>query len=286
MKKHKHLGLLVCGLLLSSAAWAQENTVMARADQTSTEEITVSNQPEAQPMHILSNYVEVGGSYLPMSGKFGHVSGGYARASVTQRKNVWFGEINGQHEFADAGTYIAAGDTYTINNRWYGSLTLGSSIGGFFWPRFRADGFINKKWFESGQFITTAGFGYYASKDVHRDHSFYVGSTYYFHKPWIIEEGVHFNLSNPGQVYSPSGFVAVTQGRDKHYFLTVRTGFGEEAYQLVGPTASLSDFTSQTFTVTWRKWVHKSWGVNIVGDFYHSPFYTKGGSLIGVFKDF
>jgi hypothetical protein len=48
----------------------------------------------------------------------------------------------------------------------------------------------------------------------------------------------------------------------------------------------LNDFTSQTFTVTWRKWVYKSWGVNIIGDFYHSPFYTKGGSLVGVFKDF
>lgn len=286
MKKHKYLGFLVCGLLLSSAAWGQENAVMAHADQTSTQELTVSNQPEAQPTRILTNYVEVGGSYLPMSDKFGHVSGGYARASIAQGKNVWFGEINGQHEFADAGTYIAAGDTYTINHDWYGSLTVGSSIGGFFWPRLRADGFINKKWFERGQFITTAGFGYYKSKDVHRDNSFYAGSTYYFSKPWIIEEGVHFNISNPGSVYSPSGFVAVTHGRDKHYFLTVRTGFGEEAYQLVGPTASLNDFTSQTFTVTWRRWVHKSWGVNIVGDFYHSPFYTKGGSLIGVFKDF
>jgi YaiO family outer membrane protein len=286
MKNYKHLGLLICGLLLSAAAWAQEGVIVAHADQTSAAEITPSNQTEAQPMHILTNYVEVGGSYLPMSDKFGHVSGGYARASVTRGKNVWFGEINGQHEFADAGTYIAAGDTYTINHDWYGSLTVGSSIGGFFWPRFRADGFINKKWFERGQFITTAGFGYYASKDVHRDHSFYAGSTYYFSKPWIIEEGVHFNLSNPGTVYSPSGFVAVTHGRDKHYFLTVRTGLGEEAYQLVGPTASLNDFTSQTFTVTWRKWVHKSWGVNIIGDFYHSPFYSKGGSLIGVFKDF
>src|SRR5689334_3727258 len=102
MKKHKYFGLLICGLLLSCAMWAQENVVMARADQSSTAEITPSNQPEAQPTRILSNYVEVGGSYLPMSDKFGHVSGGYARASITQRKNVWFGEINGQHEFSDA----------------------------------------------------------------------------------------------------------------------------------------------------------------------------------------
>ena len=82
MKKHKHLRLMVCGLVLSSAAWAQENVLTAHADQTSTQELTVSNQQEAQPARILTNYVEVGGSYLPMSNKFGHVSGGYARASV------------------------------------------------------------------------------------------------------------------------------------------------------------------------------------------------------------
>ena len=286
MTNHKNYRLLALGLILVPCLWAQDNIVTAHAAQTSTEEITVSNQPEAQTTRLLTNYVEVGGSYLPMSSKFGHVSGGYARGSITQGKNVWFGEINGQHEFEDAGVYFAAGDTLTINHDWYGSLTLGSSAGGFFWPRLRADGFINKKWFERGQFITTAGFGYYQSKDVHRDHSFYVGSTYYFSKPWVLEEGVHFNLSNPGTVYSPSGFVAVTQGRDKHYFLTTRLGLGEEAYQLVGPTASLNDFQSQTFTVTWRKWIHKSWGFNVVGDYYHSPFYSKGGSLIGIFKDF
>ena len=286
MKKQKLFGLLVVGLILSSNLWAQDGVVVAHADQPALDNVTVSNQPEAQTSRVLTNYVEVGGSYLPMSSKFGHVSGGYARASVAQGRNVWFGEVNGQHEFGDAGVYFAAGDTLTINHDWYGSLTVGSSAKGFFWPRLRVDGFINKKWFERRQFITTLGFGYYKSKDEHRDHSFYLGSTYYFSKPWVLEEGIHFNLSNPGAVYSPSAFVAVTQGRDKHHFLTVRMGLGEEAYQLVGPTATLSDFQSQTLTVTWRKWIHKGWGFNLIGDYYHSPFYSKGGSLIGVFKDF
>lgn len=285
MRKHTKVGLLAL-VAFAATSWAQEAAVTPHAEQTSTEEPAVTAQPEAQATRILSNYVEVGGSYLPMSKEFGHVSGGYGRASVTQGKNVWFAEINGQHEFADAGVYFAAGDTFTLNHDWYGSLTVGSSAGGFFWPRLRTDAFINKKWFERGQFITTAGFGYYAAKDEHRDNSYYIGSTYYFSKPWIVEEGVRFNVSNPGVVYSPSGFVAVTQGRDKHYYLTVRVGFGEEAYQLVGPTATLSDFTSQTFTITYRKWIYKTWGINVVGDFYHNPYYVKGGNLIGVFKDF
>jgi YaiO family outer membrane protein len=286
MTNQKRRGMLFALLLAASGLWGQDSVASAHADQGSTDQIEINTPPETQTIKLLTNYVEVGGSYLPLSDGFGHWSGGYARTSITQGKNVWFAEINGQHEFSDAGVYYAVADTYTISPDWYGSLTVGSSAGGFFWPRFRADGFINKKWLRRKQFITTLGVAYYESKDVHRDHTFYAGSTYYFTKPWIVEEGVHFNLSNPGTVYSPSAFVAVTEGHDKHYYITARVGLGEEAYQLVGPTATLNDFKSQTVTVTWRKWVHKSWGINLVGDFYHSPFYSRGGSIFGVFKDF
>jgi YaiO family outer membrane protein len=124
------------------------------------------------------------------------------------------------------------------------------------------------------------------AKDVHRDHTFYTGSTYYFEKPWIVEEGIYFNLSHPGAVFAPAGFVAVTQGHNKQQYVTVRAGFGEEAYQLIGPTATLSQFNSETLTITWRKWMGPDWGFNFVGDYYHSPFYLRGGSTFGFFKEF
>ena len=241
--------------------------------------------PQTGPK-LLSNYFEAGGDYLALTNGFGHWAGGYSRAVVTSGRNIWNAEVNGQHEFGDAGVYLAAGDTYNFNPNWYGSLTVGSSVGGFFWPRFRADGFINKKWMGRKQWITTLGFGYYAAKDPHRDHSFFVGSTYYFAKPWILEEGVRFNISNPRSVFSPAGFVAVTQGRTKQHYITVRTGFGKEAYQLIGPTADLTDFASQTLTITWRQWIGANWGANLVGDYYHSPFYKRGGTSFGFFKEF
>ncbi|HXM59406.1 MAG TPA: YaiO family outer membrane beta-barrel protein [Terriglobales bacterium] len=272
----------------SSSALA---SAASSGDQQTSDQQTSPQQPGAdvppQPgPKQLTNYVEAGGDYLSLTNGFGYWAGGYARGAIAQGKNIWNAEVNGQHEFGDAGVYLAAGDTYNFNPDWYGSLTVGSSVGGFFWPRFRGDGFVNKKWLAHKQLITTFGFGYYAAKDVHRDHSFFIGSTYYFTTPWILEEGIRFNVSNPGSVFSPAGFVALTHGRSQRQYLTVRAGFGVEAYQLVGPTASLNDFQSQTLTVTWRRWVGESWGVNLVGDYYHSPYYERSGASFGFFREF
>jgi YaiO family outer membrane protein len=270
-----------CGL----AAHAQEIVSPVDPPQSSPQQTTTSETP-AVPAKILTNFVEAGGSYEELSNGFGRWSGGYLRAVMTTGKNTWNFEVNGEHEFGDAGVYMDAGDTYTFNDSWYAALTLGTSVGGFFWPRSRVDGFLNRKWLARKQMITTFGFGYDHAKDVHSDHSFFMGTTYYFQGPWIIEDGVRFNISRPGTVFSPSGFVAVTQGRNKQHYLTVNLGVGQEGYELVGPTVLLSRFPSQTATLTWRQWAGKNWGFDLVADFYHNPFYHRGGGSLGFFREF
>ncbi len=274
---------LLLSLALAWKANAQQDVVTTDPPQSSPQ---TPGTEAPVPERILTNFVEAGGSYRQLTNGFGDWSGGYARGVLTTGNNIWNGEINGQNEFNDGGVYLAAGDTYNFNSDWYASLTLGSSVGGFFWPRFRADTFVNRKWSARKQFITTLGYGYYASKDVHRDQSVFVGTVYYFQKPWIVEDGVRFNISNPGAAFSPAGFVAVTEGRNKHHYVTVNAGFGQEAYQLVGPTTVLTRFPSQNVTITWRQWTGKNWGFNLVADYYHSPFYERGGGSFGFFKEF
>ncbi|HXQ25405.1 MAG TPA: YaiO family outer membrane beta-barrel protein [Candidatus Acidoferrales bacterium] len=277
--------LLILSLAFALRTSAQQDAASADPPQSSSQTPGTETPPPA-PEKILTNYVEAGASYRQLTNGFGDWSGGYARGVLQIGKNIWNAEINGQHEFGDGGVYLAAGDTYNFNSDWYGSLTLGSSVGGFFWPRFRADAFVNRKWARRKQLITTLGYGYYASKDVHRDQSVFFGTTYYFQRPWIFEEGIRFNVSNPSTVFSPAGFVAVTEGRNKQHYITVNAGFGEEAYQIVGPATVLTRFESQTVTITWRQWVGKNWGFNLVADYYHSPFYQRGGGSLGLFKEF
>jgi YaiO family outer membrane protein len=87
-------------------------------------------------------------------------------------------------------------------------------------------------------------------------------------------------------VFSPAGFVAVTEGTNKRYYVTVNAGFGEEAYQIVGPNTVLNRFESQNLTITWRQWTGKNWGFNFVADYYHNPFYQRGGGSFGFFREF
>jgi len=287
-----------CTLAQDSATSVSAGSVKLDEGGSISATVTSSNPEPASPQQVggdlsrqlepkqLTNYIEAGGAYMALTNGFGYWAGGYGRGVITRGNNIWNAEFNSEHEFRDSGVYLAAGDTYNFNTDWYGSLTLGSSVGGFFWPRFRGDGFINKKWMGRKQLVSTFGFGYYMAKDVHRDHSFFAGSTYYFTKPWILEEGIRFNVSNPGSVFSPAGFVAVTHGRKQQYYLTLRAGFGKEAYQLVGQTVTLTDFESQTLTVTWRRWVGTNWGLNLVGDYYHSPFYVRGGASFGFYREF
>lgn len=278
--------LLLLGLALLSRASAQEQASTAAppdlAPQTAGADVPTPAVPERERL----SFVEIGGSYRQLTSDLGDWSGGYARGVLVSGKDIWTGEVNGQHEFGDAGTYFAAGDTHNFNPNWYASLTLGSSIQGFFWPRFRADAFLNHKSRPRKQLITTAGYGYYAAKDVHRDQSIFLGTVYYFASPWIVEEGVRFNISNPGVVFSPAGFVAVTQGRNKRHYITLNAGFGEEAYQLIGPNTVLTRFPSQNATVTWRQWTGANWGFCLIADYYHSQYYEREGGSFGLFKEF
>jgi YaiO family outer membrane protein len=282
--RRKTAGLIgAFSMLACSAAYAQDTP---KPSDLTISPTAVTLEQSTTPPKLLNNYLETGASYDALTGGFGHWDGGYARGVYKIGDHVLNAELNGQHEFSDAGTYVAVGDTFTFNSDWYAALTVGSSVQGFFWPRFRTDGFLSKKWLSRKQWISTVGYGYYDAKDIHRNQYMFLGGTYYFEKPWIVEEGMYFNISNPGTVFAPAGFVAITEGRNKHQYITIRAGLGEEGYQVVGPTVTLSRFQSQTVSITWRKWTGPTWGLNLIADYYHNPFYMRGGSSFGFFKEF
>lgn len=246
-----------------------------------------SPSPATAPAAGIPNYVEVGGDYQSLTHNQGNGAGGYARAEVqSDPDNRWNGELLHEHEFHADGNYAAIGNTHTFNEDWYSDVTLGGSTDGFFLPQYRVDAFLNRKWLDSRQLVTTIGAGWDKAHDSHHDESLYLGATYYFTEPWIIQWGVRGNDSSPGSVTSASTFAAITEGRNKEHFITVRYGFGREAYQIIAPGHAITDFASQDGSVTWKQWLGEDWGFNARGELYHNPFYSRTGFTLGVFKEF
>ncbi len=225
--------------------------------------------------------MEAGGSYRQLTNGFGDWSGGYARGVLAVGKNILTAEINGQYEFGADGVYLAAGDTYNFNSDWYASLTLGSSVGGFFWPRFRADAFVNRKWLARKQFITTLGYGYYASART------CTPTRASLSERLTISKGLG---SSRTECDSTSAIPAWFSRRPVLWLsrkvamsittLTINAGLGQKGYQIVGPTTALTRFPSQNLTITWRQWTgERVGGFNLVADYYHSPFYERWWKL-------
>jgi YaiO family outer membrane protein len=244
--------------------------------------------PETAPAESkLSGSLEAGVNYHLLTDGQPDWFGQFLRGVLdVSHKNIWTFEVVHQDEWDDDGTFFSVGNTHVFNPDWYSTISAGTSAGGFFWPRFRVDAFVSRKWRERRDLITTVGFGYYDAKDVHHDVNLFVGATYYFTAPWVVEAGFHYNFSQPGNVTAPAGFAAVTYGREKAYYLVLRVGIGREAYQVVGPDEAITDFASQVVTLTWRQWLTREWGFKIRGEYYHNPFYERVGFELGIFRDF
>ena len=84
----------------------------------------------------------------------------YLRGSVSGGRNVFNGELNHDDRFGDSGWYGGLGWTRTLSENWFAQVSAGASVGGFFLPRFRTDGLINRKLLRRRQLVVTAGVGF------------------------------------------------------------------------------------------------------------------------------
>ncbi len=233
-----------------------------------------------------SGFAEFGASHHSLSSGLGNWNGQFVRGVAVSGSNTWHGELFHWSQFGDQGTYLALGNTHIWNPDWYSNVTVGTSSGGFFLPRVRLDAFLNRKLLPDRSLILTVGVGLFDAKDEHRDHSLYLGATYYAASNWILDGGVRMNTSDPGSVHSDYHHLAVTHGQNKDQYLTARYAFGREAYQLVGPGAVISDFSSRTGSLIWRKWVSPTWGFNLRGERYLNPTYSRWGVDGSLFFEF
>jgi len=208
------------------------------------------------------------------------------RGTYEVGQHVLQGELSAKNEFHKSGQFVGFADTVTIDPDWFYRVSAGAGNGAFYLPRVRVDAFLNRKWLEKRNLVTSLGYGFYRAPDSHTDHSISVGGTYYFELPWIIEAGIRFNRSNPGSINTHAQFVAVTYGHEKQDIFTVRYGWGREGYQAIAQDVTVVDFQSKETSIAWRHWLDNKLGLIAALEHYSNPYYRRNGASIGIFYQF
>lgn len=195
-------------------------------------------------------------------------------------------ELASKRQFGESGVFVGLADTYTFNQDWYGSLSVGAGDGAFYLPTYRVDGSLYRKFLEKRNLVASLGAGYYKAPAGNVDRNFNLGATYYFDGPWIVEGGIRFNNSRPGSIDTQQQFASVTYGRVRQYLVTARYGQGGEGYQTVAQNTQLVNFKSKEASLSWRYWLNNQSGILISGEHYRNPNYSRRGANVGFFHQY
>ena len=284
----KHLITLavsaICGLPLlahaqGSLAPVADPEVPITLAQAATEPLVASKPVPAASRTLVDVYT----SGHNLSNGFGNWREVGVRGSIQTGAHRLQAELASMRRFGESGNYFGVGDTVTFDQDWFASLSAGAGDGAFYLPRYRVDGFVNRKFLPDRNLIGTLGAGYYRAPDGHVDRNASIGATYYFSQPLVVQGEVRFNNSSPGSIRTRQQFVAATWGRDKETQVTGRYAWGREGYQTVGQAMSLVDFRSNEASVKVRHWLGPAWGVQAGLERYRNPFYVRNGGQLGFF---
>jgi YaiO family outer membrane protein len=226
--------------------------------------------------------LEVGYGESRLTAGYGTWKDVFARAVFSTGADVWRLEAAHRRAFGDSGLFVGTGVTHTIDDSWYGSLGVGTSAGGFFFPRVFAGASLARKWLARRQLVTTSAMSYYGQKDAHRDLLWTSSAIYYFARPAVLEAGVILGRSSPGAIVSGTPFLAATVGRQARRAFTARAASGREAYQRIGADRALVAFTSQALSLGWREMLVAGAGITVQLDHYRNPVYRRTGLSAGV----
>jgi len=239
------------------------------------------------PLPAGRGHVELGVERHVLSDGFGNWQGAYLRGAwQPDARNTLNFELVDTRRFGESGRYATLGLTHILDDRWHVSAALGAGDGAFFWPAWRADVAINRKWLADRSLVGTLGYTHYVAPDGHVDRTALLALAWYAPRHFVLQAGLRPNRSSPGGIRSDSAFAAVTWGEDGKQYLSLRHDRGREAYQTIGPDVVLVDFPSHVTSVTWRRWVTAGCGFNLRLEHYQSTVYERSGGDAGIFCGF
>lgn len=221
-------------------------------------------------------------AYHGVTNGFGDWRRAGLRAVVPQGAATWYAEVSGGEAFRDRGVWLGAAHRQGFGRDWFTFIGVGAGTGAYYLPDLRLDAQVGRAWLPSRTLVTSVGVMYADSKSSYRDLAF-TGSVASYFAGGAVEVGGRLNRSTPGDVTTGRGHLALTLGRDRVRYVTLRAATGDEGYQLTGTTSTEQRFRSSEASASWREWLGGGLGGIVQLEWYDNPFYTRTGVTLGLF---
>ena len=254
---------------------------------TPTSSVAAPTAPGGLPL-TLTGDIELGGFHDSVTNNYGDWNGEFVRlVAPLGSSDTLNAELVNSREFHDSGTLLTVGDTHVFTDRTFAQVSVATSTEGYYLPTGRIDAAIDEKWLDHLQLVTNIGVSFIDYRGGYSDRALTFGAAYYLSSlPLVMEAGARVNQASPGDVDATTGFVAATYGTAGQHFISLRYGFGREAYQLVGSNQVLTDFSSNDVLLTWRQWIAANQGFQVRVEAYSNPYYRRTGLEASWFHDF
>ena len=272
--KNLPLLLLLSGAVAAGAARAEEAPPDAPAP--AAEPTDAERTAATAPVHTKT--VDVGAALSTLSHGYG------SWESVTGRLvyepapgNTTYADVSLAHEFSETGFIVSGGHVHELAQVWILSGFLSAGGGGDFEPQVKVDLSLGRKFLSDLSLVGTVGISADRFRDGHSDKALVTSLAWYGIPLWVIEGGIRFNWSDPGDVAGRRYYLAGTWGQQGQDIVAIRGETGNEAYQVIGPVPAqaLVNFDSQLGSVTWRHWTRYDRGFVLGGESYHNPAYRR-----------
>jgi YaiO family outer membrane protein len=129
---------------------------------------------------------------------------------------------------------------------------------------------------------TVAGASYVQSIATLSDVALLGAVTWYAPKGLVLESGIRYNTSRPGDITSHRVHAIAMYAPNARRSFSTRVIGGTEGWQIVNVGTTLTRFASQEVALAWRERINASLALNVQLDRYSNPYYTRMGVTLGV----
>lgn len=227
-------------------------------------------------------WIEVNAFAQPVTNNYGDWSGVYVRGVRPSTRDTWYVDALGMRAFGDRGVQVGVAQRHDWNGRIFQLIGANVGSGAPIMPKGRVDGALGLRLGEKRAWQATLGASYVKSVTELSDVAGVGSIAWYAPHAVMLEAGVRYNVSRPGNVKSQRYSTTAVWTPAARRSFSLRAIAGSEGWQVIRVGTTLTQFHSQEVAVAWREKLTQSVAISAQGDWYHNPFYTRSGVTLGV----